>query len=537
MSKNLAHYPPKKQVDVWLNEISYSPDQEYVPSEFSLDFVNFIKLVNGGEGEEHKTPVAHYRMLDQVSGRKQNIANMCCRGSAKTSLFGEYLFLYLAVYGAIMGFGPVELALYISDSIENGVKNMRKNLEFRWQNSEFLQKYVPETRFTDVRWEFKNAFGKTFIVRGYGAKTGVRGAKEMGRRPDLAILDDLISDDDARSPTVIAAVEDVVYKAIDYALHPTRRKTIWSGTPFNAKDPLYKAVESGAWWVNVFPICEHFPCSEEEFKSVWPDRFTYEYVHTQYYKALQAGMIDTFNQELMLRIMSEEERVISDSDINWYPHRKVKDRRGYFNFYITTDFATSEKEASDFSVINVWALNNNGDWFWVDGFCEKVLMNRSLDQLFLLAQKWQPQAVGVEVSGQQQGFISWIQTLMMDKNIYFTLAKQIGSTQIGIRPTKDKMSRFQTNAVPLFKAGKIYFPEELRESEELAEMLNELRLATVKGFKSKHDDCIDTITQLGEMYTWRPSEVSVEEDPQTGDRDFIWDDDEEEPAGTASYFV
>ena len=76
--------------------------------------------------------------------------------------------------------------MYVSDSIENGVKNMRKNLEFRWDNSDFLKQYIPQTRFTDIRWEFTNADGKTFIVKGYGGKTGVRGAKEMGIRPERA---------------------------------------------------------------------------------------------------------------------------------------------------------------------------------------------------------------------------------------------------------------------------------------------------------------------------------------------------------------
>lgn len=50
-----------------------------------------------------------------------------------TTVMGEYLFLFLATYGEIPGFGKIDLALYVSDSIENGVKNMRKNLEFRWE--------------------------------------------------------------------------------------------------------------------------------------------------------------------------------------------------------------------------------------------------------------------------------------------------------------------------------------------------------------------------------------------------------------------
>ncbi len=222
------------KVEEYLNSTNYSNDPKYVPSAFALEFITFIKLVNGLEGEEHKTPLVHYHMLDTLTHGGSRIINLCHRGIAKTTVMGEYLFLYLAVYGEIPGFGRIDLALYVSDSIENGVKNMRKNLEFRYDNSDFLKQYVPEARFTDIRWEFKNLDGKVFIIKGYGAKTGVRGAKEMGKRPGLAVLDDLISDEDARSATVISAVEDTVYKAVNYALHPTKNMIIWSGTPFNA---------------------------------------------------------------------------------------------------------------------------------------------------------------------------------------------------------------------------------------------------------------------------------------------------------------
>lgn len=528
----------KKAVEEWLKKIDYSIDPNYVPSEFALEFVNFIKLVNGEEGEEHATPVTHYHMLDMIAGSKQNITNLCSRGLAKTSVFAEYLFLYIAVYSMIPGFGKVDLAIYVSDSIENGVKNLRKNIEFRWEESDFLREYVPDIRFTDIRLEFNNKFGKRFIVKSYGAKTGVRGAKEMGKRPDLAILDDLISDDDARSPTVIASVEDTVYKAVDYALHPTKRKTIWSGTPFNARDPLYKAVESGAWYVNVYPVCEKFPCKEEDFKSAWPDRFDYKYVKSQYLKAKRAGKIDTFNQELMLRIISEEERLIKDSDLTWYNYSNLKKNRGAYNYYITTDFAVSDGEANDYSVINVWAYTNNRDWLWVDGFCKQVLMDKTIDKLFFFVQKWRPQSVGVEISGQQKGFIKWLQSEMMHRNIYFTIATGPDSNTPGLSPVKDKMSRFQQSAVPLFKSSKIWFPEELKDSEELEEMLEELELATKKGFKSKHDDQIDTISMLSEMEAWPPSEDSVAVDEDGNTVDEIWDEiDEDDYEGDSSYFV
>lgn len=522
-------------VEDYLNACDYTVDPTYVPSDFALEFVTFIKLVNGEDGEENLTPLVHYYMLDTISAGGRRIINLCHRGIAKTTLMGEYLFLYIAVYGELPGFGKINLALYVSDSIENGVKNMRKNLEFRWENSDFLREYVPVIKFTDIRWEFHNADGTVFIVKGYGAKTGVRGAKELGTRPQLAVMDDLISDEDARSDTVIAAVEATVYKAIKFALHPKKNMMIWSGTPFNAKDPLYKAVESGAWAVNVFPVCERFPCTREEFRGSWPDRFTYDYVKEEYEDAVKTGKLADFNQELMLRIMSDEDRLVQDSDIRWYKIRNVLDNKPLFNFYITTDFATSAKQKSDFSVISVWAYNNVGDWLWVDGVCARQLMNKNIDDLFRLAQKYKPQGVGIEVSGQQGGFIPWIQDQMMVRNQYFNLVSENNNNKPGLRPTTNKMERFNV-VLPLFKLGKIYFPVEKKSDPWVAEAVNELSLASRAGFRSKNDDVADTISQLPLMNAWKPSEVAPLHAVEGSD---LWEMEEVEDdfGGLGSYIV
>jgi len=38
----------------------------------------------------------------------------------------------------------------------------------------------------------------------------------------------------------------------------------------------------------------------------------------------------------------------------------------------------------------------------------------------------------------------------------------------------------------------------------MTEMKNELDRATVSGFKSRHDDAIDTVSMLAEMKPWKP---------------------------------
>lgn len=497
----------KKTVDDLLNEVDYSQlnDGTYVPSLFALDFVNMIKLINGAEGESHKTPVVHLKMLDKVVGKNHKVANLCHRGVAKTTLFFEYFIFYLALFNEIPGFGYLDSMIYVSDSMDNGVKSARKNIEFRYYNSEFLQEWLPEAKFTDNYIEFKNKSGRRFGCKMFGAKTGIRGTKIFGKRPSLAVLDDLVSDDDARSKTAMSAIEDTVYKGIDYALDPTRRKIIFNGTPFNKMDILYKAVESGAWDVNLWPVCEKFPCEREEFAGSWEDRFTYDYVLQQYNDSVKTGQVHAFNQELMLRITSEEERLVQDSEIRWYKRMSLLKNRAAFNFYITTDFATSDKETADYSVISVWAINSNGDWFWVDGICKRQKMNVTIDDLFRFVAIYAPQSVGVEISGQQNSFIQWLQNEMLVRNSWFSFAMQKGSP--GIRPVANKLSRFNL-VVPLFAAGKIFFPEELKETPIMGEFVSEISLATQSGIKGK-DDCLDTISMLAEMNPWRPSADSA----------------------------
>jgi hypothetical protein len=88
------------------------------------------------------------------------------------------------------------------------------------------------------------------------------------------------------------------------------------------------------------------------------------------------------------------------------------------------------------------------------------------------------------------------------------------------------MERFNI-VVPWFKLNRIWFPEERRESPELVEFMDELQLASRSGFKSKHDDAIDTISQLASLTPWKPSQ---EADMVYNDTSDLWELDVDEDA-------
>lgn len=522
-----------------LREVDYvKMGQNYIPSTFAIKFINFVKMVNGEEGEENISPLFHYDILDTVH-KEKNVLVVAFRGSAKTSIIAEYMIPYMAVYGELDGFGEISVGMYVGDTMDNNVKNLRNNMEFRYNSSPFLQKFLPKVRFTDAEWEFTNAEGHNLCFRGFGVTTGVKGFKRYGQRPRIALLDDLMSDKSAESATIVKDIENVIYKAVRQALHPTKRKVIWIGTPFNKKDPLYKAAGSKAWVTKVYPICAKFPCTKEEFIGAWEDRFPYEAVKTEYEMLKASGKIDAFNQELMLRILSEDDRLVLDADIIWYNRNDVLNNLKDYHIYMTTDFATSENEKADYSVIAVWALDHKERFHWIDGIVKRQDMAVNVDDVFRFIKLYNPLSTGVEISGQQKGFVSWLRRQMIDRGIYFNLASDKTSGEEGLRPNTSKLTRFNI-ALPLFKQRKIAFPKELEHSPEIMEFIDELTSVTPSGFKSLHDDCADTISQLPLMEYFTPidpkfNKVSTDlGDTNIGGRNYFTEPEEE---GTSPYTV
>jgi predicted phage terminase large subunit-like protein len=539
---------PKKRVVDWLNDVDYS-FKDYTPTIEAIKFVNFIKEVNGGM-EENVTPLFHLSMIDNVFSPTRRHAILAFRGSAKTSLFSEYLILWMASFGHIPNFGKIDVGLYVTDSIENGVKNLRKNIEFRYQNSDYLDYLIPKRKlsvgsedgrrvegkyyeealhdrkggykFTDIRLEFENRKGDKLTIRSYGVKTGVRGVKTYGKRPQIAIMDDLISnDDDARSKIILQSIKNTIYKDVGKALHPKRQKIIYVGTPFNQSDPLYEAIESGVWKPSVYPICEHFDANttKEEFRGAWEDRFSYEYVLSEFLEGINTGNISAFNQELMLRISSEEDRLLSDDDIRWYNNRDeiIKYKEDY-NFYITTDLATGSNQASDYSVISVWAYDNKKNWYWVDGVIEKQTVDKSFDDIFRLVEMYDPLFVTLERQGQQKGFISLIKREMNSRNIYFAIATDKKNGEEGFSSSKDKIQRFEL-VLPYFKRKKIMFPLDLKDDKRMIEAVNELEQITKKGILSKHDDFIDTCSHIPLLQVFEPTKEFKEKREKEKNKD------------------
>lgn len=498
----------------------------YRPTEEALKFISFIRSTGN---EENVSPEAHYKIADVLFSNDPedwSVIVECLRGIGKSTLV-EYAVIYASVLGFWPGFGRIPFMVFLGASQEGNVVQFFKNVASKIENSPFLRELVDVARVTDKEIELINNKGIETIIVGKGMNTNWRGVRsKRGDRPKMLIADDILGNDVMTSAAIRDTIETNWFNSALPALDPRRYKILYIGTPLSEEDLLHKLKRSKSYAVVKFPLCPSFPVPKEEFKSIWPDRFTYEYTLKMYNQFLEAGRSRSFYTEYLLQLTDLSSRIVDDEDIMWFDPSVIRKFKHRYNFYITTDFATSNKKAADFSTIGVFAISSAGDWFLVDGQCKRQSMQENLDDLFHYARVWSPLGVGIETSGQQGGFISILQDMMMQRNVWFSLARKKGSKEAGIRPVKDKLHRFVTGVEPKFKQGKVWLPKpELVEKANpelfalVTEMVRELSKLTMTGGVSVigHDDAIDLLNQLSEIELFAPSgEVDSQPAPDKG---------------------
>jgi len=229
-------------VDKLLDNIDLSLDW-YIPSKHAIDFIVFIRLVLGEE-PENSNPKPHYFFADCIFEQPNVVPFFMARGMKFEDMAGRlailasrefskstivtYIVLYMAAKGELPGFGKINYALYISDSIRNGVETMMKTLSKVYAESVYLRSLFEDTRLIATEANFirkpstakdialykeytkngekpENVPGRmkrTFTIKGVGANSGTRGP--------LA-LDELLYTDSGAVTMKDVAVNDYVF--------------------------------------------------------------------------------------------------------------------------------------------------------------------------------------------------------------------------------------------------------------------------------------------------------------------------------------
>ncbi len=503
----------------------------YIPSAEAIDFFNVMQLVLG-EKPEVKNSLMHYFLVDLIFNNisreqypynkeitdkirinEKKIAIIASRMSAKSTIVTAYLPIYLAIKGHLPNFGPIVFVVGFGDSQKAGAKVQANTIRDFCEDSVFCKDYFQKMRFTDEECEFVRKGPevirkRSFMYKVKGAAGGsVRSIRYRTQRPAMILFDDIIKNEaDAGSTVIMKKLHSMMYSDAIRALGG-KGKVVTINTPFNKKDPIYSALESGIWTPVCLPICERISLDlkKEDYVGSWEDMHSYEKLMEEYEDAYYGDTLREFNQELMLRISSESDKMVKKDMIK--PCSSVAMRKVIHNYtlVVTTDFTASASKKGDFSGIALWAIGVDDNKFLLDLWLKKSTIQEQYDALFSMLNRWSSYGrvieVGVEIDGQQQTNIFALEQMMLERNFWFRFAKQKGasSAQQGIRSKAaggNKLERFKY-MTPSFEGRKVWFAEELEGTPDMIEMRDELEYLSYESIGSKHDDGIDLISQLG----------------------------------------
>lgn len=560
----------KFDLDAALDSVDLS-FKNYTPSEDSLEFFVLMRLV-AGEDFEFSTPLFHYWLVDLLFGNvkrsqypysqeindtitinPKRIAIVASRGVAKSTIVTSFYPIYCAIKGITPDGIKTEFHVMVAASQQGGGRVMAKAVQSMCEDSVFCNNYFESMRFTETESEFvrkgeTKAKHRVFLARYIGIGGGIRGIRSNigAERPDHIIFDDVILNSDAAySTTIMDSLRTKINADAVNALKGGGRGKIFSvATPFHLLDPVIETLCGGAYTPVAIPICnkiyEGMP--EEEYVGAWDAMHPFHAVMEQYESAIASNATREFNQERMLRISSDEDRMIQDDMVEWVERKYLIKDLSQFSIYITTDFTTTSEAKSDFSALGVWLVNSNQDYFLVDLCVKRQGIGEQYDELFRMVKQWSnrgaPVEVGVEIDGQQSAHLFALKEMMYKLNVYFTFARQKGASygKQGILSKStggNKHGRFRM-MLPQFQNSKIHFAKELEHTPDMIEALKQLKYTTWEAFGG-HDDFPDIVSQLGMMEIQFPMGSVFNDKPKAGRA--MWDttDPDEDDSAYSSY--
>jgi len=534
----------------------------YTPSKDAIEFFNIMRLVYG---EDFETPnaIVHYffvdlvfnnvtremfpypkEITDKIRLNPKKIAIIAARFTSKSTVLTAFMPIYCAITGKMPGFGPVMFWVAFGDSQQAGAKVQANTIRDICMDSAFCKEHFEKMRFTDEECEFirrgsEPVKKRAFMFKTKGAAGGsVRGIRYKTERPQILSFDDAIKNEaDANSPIIMAKLKSMIYSDAENALGK-KGKIIIVNTPFNKKDPVYSALENGVWTPLAIPLCEKIEIgmSKEDYRGSWEAMKSFEEVYERYVDAVQGQTLREFNQEMMLRISNADDRMIKDDMLNKYSRKVIMRSLDKFTILITTDFTASNSKKGDYSGIAVWAIGSDNDTFLLDLELRKRTIQEQYEALFRMVSKWGRNGrvleVGIEIDGQQKLNVFALKKMMIEKNIWFRFARQKDAPngREGIMSRSaggNKLERFRY-MMPRFEMGKMWFPEELDDTPDMKEMMEELKYLTYDSIGSTHDDGLDLISQLGMIDYILPTQEFDVDDGLTEADSNIWASFEDE---------
>lgn len=378
-----------------------------------------------------------WHALEDPSARLLNLLSF--RGSAKTTRLRVFASKRIA-------YGVSRTILWIGATERDAIRNiqwLRGNIERnRFWSETFGLARGKKWDETQIEIEHRQ-FGHTVWVLAAGMSGSIRGINFDDYRPDLILMDDPQTDEDAVSHEQREKISDLALGAIRNSLAPVadepNAKLVMAITPQHKEDVSQKALTSASWRSLVFPCWtrETWDLPIDKQESSWPERIPSEELRAQKREALEQNKLSIFLREMECKLTSPETSQFRMSWLNVRAPHVVPPRGCFSVLAIDPVPPPSQREISkglvgkDYEAHYVWG-RHAGEYHLLDRARSRGHdPSWSIATAFTLARLWRVSRIVVDAVAYQRTLKWLLEEEMKRRGIFYSVI-----------PVSDGMQKF-----------------------------------------------------------------------------------------------
>lgn len=209
---------------------------------------------------------------------------------------------------------------------------------------------------------------------------------------------------------------------------------------------------------------------------------------TQLDRVRQGSSPFIFACQQLLNPLGDEEQTLQESWLRYYDYKP--NMESSMNRYIVCDPASSKKKGSDYTVIWVLGLAQDGNIYQLDLVRDRLKLSERWETLLYLHKKWRPLDVGYEKYSMQCDK-EHFEIMMAQQNYRFNI------TELGGQVNKvDRIKKM----VPELEAGRFYLQEQMlyrQYDDKLVDLIKIFKEEEYLAFPvGLHDDMLDALARI-----------------------------------------
>lgn len=435
------------------------------------------------------TPACHLEWWEMCTSNHPFVAIAAPRGHAKSTAITHCYTL------ASVLFKDRRFVLVVSDTYEQAVLFV-KDMYSELLDNELLHDCFGKIKFrkeaeNDIIVEMED--GHTFRIMAKGSEQKVRGLKWEGMRPDLIVCDDLENDEIVMNKERRAKFKEWFMSALlpcrsdrgiirivgtilhmDSLLENLMPK-LWDKRNVLVEDLKisYTKPRKGWWTVK-------YRAHNTDFSQIlWPEKWTKERLQTEKKNYVDQGVPEKYSQEYLNEPIDDSNAYFRREDFLPMSEEDYKRRK---TTYMAVDFAISEESRADYTVMVVGGVDDEGFLHIIDLVRGRMDALEIVDQLFLLAKRYEPDMITLEAGAIEKALGPFIRAEMFKPGRPFLPLNPLV-------PTKDKEQRARSIQARM-RAGGVKFDKTSDWYDQLEQEMRQFP-------RSVHDDQVDAMAWLG----------------------------------------